>query len=513
MNARTVQSLSRQLAALLCLLATAVAASDDAYNLPLTRDDLSESDRSRVETIVRPTTDFSKAERYEAMSGGAGTSIAPVDQDSFTLFSANLAFSDEEAFKLGDALFEKLWVSSPSSTQASDGLGPLYNARACESCHPRDGRGRPPEGSPDATSMLYRLARAPHNDREREMLANYDLLNLPDPVYGGQLQDSAVPGLAAEGHMKMTYSELPVTLADGELVFLRKPSYTVTDLSYGDLDPTTTLSPRVAPQMIGLGLVEAIHEADILAGADPDDRDGDGISGRAALVRDHSTGNIVLGRFGWKAQNPTVRQQTADAFAADIGLSTPDADRSYGDCTQAQTACLAMPTGVQARLGTVEAPDPVLGLVAFYTANLAVPARRQASFPKTLRGKQVFYDIGCTTCHTPKFVTRRDTSRKAQAFQLIWPYSDFLLHDMGEGLADGQAVGSANGSEWRTPPLWGIGLTKTVSAHTYLLHDGRARNLTEAILWHGGEGQAARDAFARLSTRDRRDLIAFLESL
>ncbi|MGH6782179.1 MAG: di-heme oxidoredictase family protein, partial [Sphingomonadaceae bacterium] len=200
MNARTVQSLSRQLAALLCLLATAVAASDDAYNLPLTRDDLSESDRSRVETIVRPTTDFSKAERYEAMSGGAGTSIAPVDQDSFTLFSANLAFSDEEAFKLGDALFEKLWVSSPSSTQASDGLGPLYNARACESCHPRDGRGRPPEGSPDATSMLYRLARAPHNDREREMLANYDLLNLPDPVYGGQLQDSAVPGLAAEGH-------------------------------------------------------------------------------------------------------------------------------------------------------------------------------------------------------------------------------------------------------------------------------------------------------------------------
>jgi CxxC motif-containing protein (DUF1111 family) len=158
----------------------------------------------------------------------------------------------------------------------------------------------------------------------------------------------------------------------------------------------------------------------------------------------------------------------------------------------------AMPTGVQKRLGNEEAPGPILDLVTFYSANLAVPARRKASFPETLKGKQIFLQSGCTACHVPKFVTRRDSLDKAQAFQLIWPYSDFLLHDMGEGLADGQQVGLASGREWRTPPLWGIGLTQTVSGHSFFLHDGRARNLTEAILWHGGEAQKSRDAFASL---------------
>ena len=275
----------------------------------------------------------------------------------------------------------------------------------------------------------------------------------------------------------------------------------------------TTVSPRVAPAMIGLGLIEMIHEADILAKDDPDDRDGDGISGRAALVRDRDGGAITLGRFGWKAQNTTIRQQAADAFAVDIGISTPAFDSGHGDCTKAQGACLTLPTGVQARLGPVEAPDPVLGLVTFYSANLAVPARRKASFPQTLQGKQLFYEAGCPACHTPKYVTRRDAPHKELAFQLIWPYSDFLLHDMGDGLAHGQQVGIANAREWRTPPLWGIGLTRTVSGHTFLLHDGRARNLTEAILWHGGEAEKARNAFAALSKDDRNALLSFLESL
>ena len=172
-----------------------------------------------------------------------------------------------------------------------------------------------------------------------------------------------------------------------------------------------------------------------------------------------------------------------------------------------------MPTGVQKRLGNEEAPGPVLDLVTFYSANLAVPARRKASFADTLRGKQLFYQSGCVSCHVPKFVTRRDTAEKAQSFQLIWPYSDFLLHDMGDGLADGQQVGLASGREWRTPPLWGIGLTRTVSGHSFFLHDGRARNLTEAILWHGGEAEKARDAFSSLPKDDREALIRFLESL
>ncbi|MBP2235924.1 CxxC motif-containing protein (DUF1111 family) [Sinorhizobium kostiense] len=477
------------------------------------RDDLSEHELERVLEVTRPTTDFSKAEQFEAMSGGATTTIAPLDEKVFSQFSANLPFEAEENFKLGKALFEKLWVSSPSSTQASDGLGPLYNARACESCHPRDGRGRPPEAAADATSMFYRLARPARDEAERQMITAHRVTNFPDPVYGAQLQDSAVPGLAAEGRITITYTEKPVTLAGGETVSLRKPHYAVADLGYGAMDAATTLSPRVAPPVIGLGLIEAIHEADILASADPEDMDGDGVSGRAALVRDRQSGATMLGRFGWKAQNPTIRQQTADAFATDMGLSTPDVDRNHGDCTAAQTACLELPTGAQARLGAVEAPDPVLGLVTFYSSNLAVPARREASFAETLKGKRLFYEAGCPACHTPKFVTRRDAPHKEVAFQLIWPYSDFLLHDMGEGLADGQEVGLASGREWRTPPLWGIGLTRTVSGHTFLLHDGRARNFTEAILWHGGEAEKARKAFAAMAKDDRKALLTFLESL
>ncbi|ASY65069.1 putative thiol oxidoreductase [Sinorhizobium sojae CCBAU 05684] len=345
------------------------------------------------------------------------------------------------------------------------------------------------------------------------MIVADEVLNFPDPVYGAQMQDSAVPGLAAEGRIVITYEEEPVTLAGGETITLRKPHYAVADLGYGSMDPATTLSPRVAPAMIGLGLIEAIHEADILANADPDDRNGDGISGRAALVRDRKSGTVTLGRFGWKAQNPTILQQTADAFATDIGISTPDLDRSHGDCTAAQSACLRLPTGVQARLGPVEAPDPVLGLVTFYSASLAVPARRKASFPETLKGKRLFYEAGCPACHIPKYVTRRDAAHTEVAFQLVWPYSDFLLHDMGEGLADGQEVGLASGREWRTPPLWGIGLTRTVSGHTFLLHDGRARNFTEAILWHGGEAEMARSAFAAMPKDDRNALLTFLESL
>ncbi|OHV73120.1 thiol oxidoreductase [Ensifer sp. LCM 4579] len=478
------------------------------------RDDLSKDDIDRVLKITRPTTDFSKAEPFEAMSGGATTTIAPIDEKVFSQLFANLTFESEQNFKLGKALFEKLWVSSPSSTQASDGLGPLYNARACASCHPRDGRGRPPEGAvADATSMFYRLARPPRGEAERQMIAAREVLNFPDPVYGRQMQDSAVPGLAAEGRIVITYEEVPVTLAGGDTVMLRKPRYAVADLGYGAMDPATTLSPRVAPAMIGLGLVEAIHEADILANADPDDRNGDGISGRAALVRDRQSGAVTLGRFGWKAQNPTIHQQTADAFAIDIGISTPDLDLSHGDCTAAQTACLRLPTGVQPRLGPVEAPDPILGLVTFYSASLAVSARRKASFPETLKGKRLFYQAGCPACHTPKYVTRRNAAHPEVAFQLIWPYSDFLLHDMGEGLADGQPVGIANGREWRTPPLWGIGLTRIVSGHTFLLHDGRARNFTEAILWHGGEAETARNAFATMTRDDRKALLTFLESL
>ncbi len=264
--------------------------------------------------------------------------------------------------------------------------------------------------------------------------------------------------------------------------------------------------------MIGLGLLEAIHEADILARADVDDADGDGISGKPSWVRDHH-GQRALGRFGWKASTPSVLEQSAGAFSGDIGISTPLQPDPWGECTATQTACRQAPTGVQPHLGNTEAPDPVLDLVTFYGRNLAVPARRDVENSTVLAGKALFYQAGCAGCHTPKYVTRRDAAQKGHAFQLIWPYTDLLLHDMGEGLADGQTVGDATGREWRTPPLWGIGLTETVNGHTYFLHDGRARNLLEAILWHGGEARTARDRVVAMTADERSALLRFLESL
>jgi CxxC motif-containing protein (DUF1111 family) len=486
----------------------------DPSGLPKVRTDLKPEELARVESVTRPTSDFSKAEEYEAMQGGAGTSRKRVNADAFSHPSANITFAQQADFRLGNALFRKNWVSSPSSTQASDGLGPLFNERACQNCHLKDGRGRPPTGTERSTSMFLRLARAASTAEEEAEVAACRTLNFPDPVYGGQLQELAVPGLAGEGRMTVTYEEMPVTLGDGTVVSLRRPSYGVSDLAYGPLDPATTLSPRLTPPMIGLGLVEQIAEADILLRADPDDRDGDGISGRVNIVPDPERGGPALGRFGWKAQAASIRQQSADALAVDIGISSPEAPRHWGDCTPAQAACLAMATGVQSRLGDTEAPAPVMDLITFYARNLAVPARRNVADRQVLAGKQAFYEMGCIACHTPKFVTRRDAPDKAQAFQLIWPYSDFLLHDMGEGLADGQPVGQASGSEWRTPPLWGIGLTARVGGgHAFFLHDGRARNLTEAILWHGGEAAQARDRFAAGDAATRAALIKFLESL
>ncbi|TJW16543.1 MAG: c-type cytochrome [Mesorhizobium sp.] len=501
------------LAALVTLAASSLAGTPEPAGLATSRTDLTPKDLARVIAVTRPTSDFSKPEQFELMQGGAGTSKKDVNHDSFSQSSANITFEEESTFKLGNAIFRKNWVSAPSSTQASDGLGPLFNERACQNCHLKDGRGHPPQGDTGTTSMFLRLARQASTEEEKAAIAEHKALNFPDPVYGSQLQDLAVPGLQGEGRMHVDYQEQKVTLGDGTVVSLRKPSYSVDNLAYGPLDPHTTLSPRMTPPMIGLGLVEQIAPADILAHADPDDRDGDGISGRPNIVRDGQSGDLTLGRLGWKAQTPSIREQAADAFAGDIGISTPEVPKHWGDCSAVEKTCLAMPNGVQQRLGPVEAPPPVMDLVTFYSQNLAVPARRDLDKPDVLAGKKLFYDMGCISCHTPKFVTRRGTPNKAQAFQLIWPYSDFLLHDMGPDLSDGQAVGEATGNEWRTQPLWGVGLTQTVNGNTFFLHDGRARTLTEAILWHGGEGQKARDRFAAADAADRDALVKFLESL
>jgi CxxC motif-containing protein (DUF1111 family) len=472
------------------------------------RDDLSPEDLARVQAVTAPATDFSRAERFEALPGGAATTKKTGDANALSHPSANLDFEDQQRFLVGNGLFRKEWATAPSSTQASDGLGPLFNARACQSCHIKDGRGHAPATvGGDASSLLVRLSVEPDAEAAR-LIAAGALPAAPEPVYGLQLQDNAAAGLPPEGKVVIDYDEEAVTLAGGEVVTMRRPALSIERPGFGPLALGTMMSARVAPAMAGMGLIEAIHPADIMALADPQDRDGDGISGRAAVLSDGR-----LGRFGWKALAPSVASQSADAFSGDMGLSSPLRPDHFGECTAGQAPCRDMPHGAQPRLGDTEVPQDLFDLVVFYSENLAPPARRDVDGDRVLAGKQAFYAAGCVACHRPKFVTSRDAAHPAQRFQLIWPYSDFLLHDMGEGLADGRPEGAADGDEWRTPPLWGIGLAKQVSAEAGFLHDGRARTLAEAVLWHGGEAQAARDHFAAMEKQERDALIAFLESL
>jgi CxxC motif-containing protein (DUF1111 family) len=484
----------------------------------------SATEQARVNAVTAPTTDFSHPEPFEENPAGKATTRARSDHDAFSQFSESLSFEQELDFKLGNGLFKKLWVSSPSSTLASDGLGPLYNARSCQRCHLKDGRGHPPTDADDSrVSMFLRLSvpaspEAPMSDIEAYLAAlDGDAATprtAPEPTYGGQLQDFAIQGHAAEAQMDVSYTEQIVALSDGETASLRVPQYAMSNAGYGAFADDVQVSPRIAPPMIGLGLIEAIPTADILAHEDVDDADQDGISGRAQVVWSSAFDRPILGRFGWKAGHGTVQEQSADAFVGDIGISSPLAQRPFGDCTEAQGECRSAVHGDgDARIDEIDAQG--LDLVTFYSRNLAVPARRDLDDPDVLRGKEMFYQAGCASCHTPKYVTHRltDEADKAQSFQLIWPYSDFLLHDMGVALADGRPELRATGTEWRTPPLWGIGLTEQVSGHTQFLHDGRARTFLEAVLWHGGEAQSARDTVVDMAKDDRAALIRFLESL
>ena len=452
----------------------------------------------------------------ESPGGDATSNRGTADTDAFSHFSPNMTLAQELEFKIGNAVFRKFWVSAPASTKSSDGLGPLYNARACQSCHLKDGRGHPPRSDrieDRSISMFLRLSIPPETDEQRKAFAEGRMSVIPEPMYGTQLQEFGIQGHAGEGRMIVSYEEVPVELAGGDVVSLRRPTYRIDDLGYGPLHPRTMISPRLTPQMIGLGLIEAIPAADILAREDPDDRDGDGISGRANMVWSVEHERLMLGRFGWKAGQATVLQQSAEAFSGDIGIGSWITPQGWGDCTALQDVCRRAPHGGTRKAPHEEINAKLLGLVAFYARNLAVPPRRAPGASDVLAGKQLFHAAGCASCHTPSFTTGQDTPDAHLRGQKIWPYSDFLLHDMGDGLADGRPEARADGREWRTAPLWGIGLTETVNGHTFFLHDGRARNITEAILWHGGEAQSARDAFARLVPEDRRRLLAFVNSL
>ncbi len=446
---------------------------------------------------------FTQAEPGEALSGGNAT-VFKADRNAFSLPSANLAPSRRLDFSVGNSFFRNPWVTAPATTTARDGLGPLFNTNACQNCHIKDGRGHPPE--PDAVSaasMLVRLS-LPAGSEHAAIIERLGVL--PEPTYGGQLQDMANPGVAAEGKVRVSYSKRIVRFADGHAVELRRPSLEISQLGYGQMHPDTRFSARIAPPMIGLGLLEAVPEAAILANADPDDSNADGISGRANRVWDRAQQYTVLGRFGWKAGQPGLAQQNAEAFANDMGLTSALVPQD--NCSASQSACRAAPNG-----GANEVSDNILASILFYTRNLGVPARRGVDEAQVIAGKNLFHAAGCQSCHVPKFTTAADAAEPELANQVIRPYSDLLLHDMGEGLADNRSEFLANGREWRTPPLWGLGLSETVNGHTQLLHDGRARNPLEAILWHGGEAEAAKQRVLTFSADERAALLAFLNSL
>ena len=284
------------------------------------------------------------------------------------------------------------------------------------------------------------------------------------------------------------------------------PVYSVEDPQFGPIHPEVMISPRIAPANIGMGLLEAIPEEINLGLADPDDADGDGISGRANYVWNVRNGKLTLGRFGWKANQPSVEQQVAGAFLGDIGITSSLFPEQ--NCPKAQSACAQAPNG-----GEPELTENRLEKVTIYTQTLAVPAMRNAEDDEVEQGARLFVHSQCSACHTPKYETGDDHPLEALRGQVIYPYTDLLLHDMGERLADHRPDGLASGAEWRTPPLWGIGLVEVVNGHTFFLHDGRARNLEEAILWHEGEAKESRDNFMGLTLEERNALLKFLGSL
>lgn len=448
----------------------------------------------------------------DAQPGGR-TTVHASGRNAFSLPAATLSDAERTRFAVGNSFFRRNWVQAPASTTARDGLGPHFLARSCGACHVQDGRAQPPDfhnplkPRPFA-GLLMRLSipgEGPYG------------APVPDPVYGDQFNTEGVRGVTGEGRLRIRYETITGQYTDGTPYALERPIYSLEQLNYGPLHAQVMMSPRIAPQVIGLGLLEAIPEADIVATAAAQAALDGPIKGQPNYVWDAYAGEVRLGRFGWKANVATVAHQTAGAFHGDIGISS--AHFPEQTCTAAQKDCLAAPDGnsTEPDSQAVEIPDYLLDDVIFYQATLAPPARRNASDEQVLRGQALFHAAQCAQCHRPSWTTAQPPfarlSSPSLAGQTITPYTDMLLHDMGEDLADGRADFRANGRQWRTPPLWGIGLLPAVNGHQRLLHDGRARGVAEAILWHGGEAQAAREAFRAFSAEERAALVKFVESL
>ncbi|MCK6549719.1 thiol oxidoreductase [Myxococcota bacterium] len=419
----------------------------------------------------------------QALLGGATTNHANESDEpeyAFSQMATNIAPLHGQPFVRGRRVAHTSFVDGRHDESVENPVwqeqvgkgGPRSIAESCNACHLRNGRSLPPSPGSPLRQFVVKVG---------------DATGAPHPLLGAVLQPA---GSAASGEGDLL---LAAWEAQGSL---QKPRY-----SFATITPER-FSVRSSPALVGLGLLEAISESDLERLADPDDADGDGISGRIHVVAEAGTSLMRAGRFGWKAGQPTVRQQVAGALRTDMGVlssvyPTPD-------CGSAQTEC-----GDDG----AELDDADLDDLVVYVALLGVPPRRDLDDAGALRGEALFVDAGCAKCHVPSFVTSAYAPFAELRSQTIAPYTDLLLHDMGPGLADELAEGDASGAEWRTTPLWGLGRTGAVSGGRAYLHDGRARTLEEAIAWHGGEADASRLAFEALSAEDQAFVVRFLESL
>ncbi len=483
-------------------------------------------------------------DQSELLPGGA-TTVARAPRASFEKPANNLPLELKPDFHAGKALANQPWVKAPTITKARDGLGPIYNARTCLMCHINGGKGFIPDDDTQAlTGTLVRLSKTETDTQKADPKAGV----IPHPVYGDQIQSQSISlahqlrhsqpqlkhDVAPEAYVHINWIWQTFTYPDGTQIQLRKPELDFRYLGYGPLDKEgesqTLIGLRVAPAIHGMGLLELIKQSDLTALADEHDANQDGISGRLNWVWDAETQSMAYGRFGLKANKASLAHTVAGAFTNDVGITNRLVPEQ--PCSQFQTACLKGPhgnddNGVDIKgqpQAQVELPDHLLTLVIDFNRNLAPVASRMKentlksknnsdSEDEHLHGRELFYKVGCHSCHNPSFVTGQSNAFPHLSQQTIWPYTDLLLHDMGPELSDNRPDFLATGAEWRTPPLWGVGLRTEVNGSTALLHDGRAKTIEEAILWHGGEASQVKNAFINLSKTERTQLINFVNTL
>lgn len=465
---------------------------------------------------------------------GGDTTVSIQPFASFQLPAGNIATDLKPDFHAGKALANQPWVKAPTVTFARDGLGPIYNARTCLMCHINGGKGFIPANNETAlTGTLVRLSKPETAQQQADKKAGV----IPHPVYGDQIQSQSISlahqlrhsqpqlkhDIAPEAYVHVNWQYETFTYPDGSEVKLRKPELDFKYLGYGPLNTnendTTLIGLRVAPAIHGMGLLELIPQADIDAWVDENDSDNNDVSGRTNFVWDAASETMMPGRFGIKANKASLVHTVAGAFTNDVGITNSVVPGQ--PCTKSQTACINTIHGEdnngQDQDGNpkpkVELPDNLLKLVVDFNRNIAPVERRNSTQPNVISGRTVFYETGCQNCHRPSFVTGESNEFPHLSNQTIWPYTDLLLHDMGPELSDGRPDFLATGSEWRTPPLWGLGVSEQVNGSTALLHDGRANTIEEAILWHGGEAEVSKQRFVELPKTKRQDLLDFVYSL